>query len=552
MPTERTPMLPTAARARRRAAYVVVAIVSLVIAFVLTMRVTGHLTKPTATKTGDGVSPSVAFPADANGNRHVLQYCEKKHFTQDLNHFQGGGNGTYQQRYFVCGRQFFNADNGTIFFYLGNEGDVMLFLNNTGLMWENAQEFNALLVFAEHRYFGESIPFGEEVLDHMEHLSSTQALADYAVLIRHIKDELHADVPVIGFGGSYGGMLGTWFRLKYPHLMDGVIAASAPVLVSVNDPDSPLDSEGFLRVTTFDMSENAGSSPRCVLNARKAIDTILRLEKTAEGRDMIAEELAVCDPASFTSSAEVDGLVGAISGMLSGIAQSNYPYPSSYATDGMVNLPAYPMRVACEHLAPDFGDEDRRLLSAMLQAVGVSFNATGDRQCFYSSHSTTVNDTRRTLADVGNLWSYIQCSEIYLPSSSDGVHDFLPPQPAHGEEQEAGCESMWGIRMRPDWALTEYGGLKALRSTSNIVFSNGNYDPWSALGVRVNLSESVVAVHIEGGAHHADLFFTNALDPPSLTQAREVEKRFMHQWVHAFYERKQQRRSASVDTQWPS
>ncbi len=65
----------------------------------------------------------------------------------------------------------------------GNEADVTLYLNATGLMWENMEKFGALLVFAEHRYFGESaMPFH----DNMNYLSPDQALADYANLITFV------------------------------------------------------------------------------------------------------------------------------------------------------------------------------------------------------------------------------------------------------------------------------------------------------------------------------------------------------------------------------
>ena len=45
--------------------------------------------------------------------------------------------------------------------------------------------------------------------------SLRQATADYATLIRALRlgwADADARVPVIGFGGSYGGMLGSWMR----------------------------------------------------------------------------------------------------------------------------------------------------------------------------------------------------------------------------------------------------------------------------------------------------------------------------------------------------
>ncbi|VDM64439.1 unnamed protein product [Angiostrongylus costaricensis] len=94
-------------------------------------------------------------------------------------------------------------------------------------MWDIAPEFHAAVVFAEHRFFGKTQPYGDHccnTTDHFGYLSSEQALADFVLLIDHLKEKKLNGAqksPVIAFGGSYGGMLAAWIRIKYPHKVDG-------------------------------------------------------------------------------------------------------------------------------------------------------------------------------------------------------------------------------------------------------------------------------------------------------------------------------------------
>ena len=57
-------------------------------------------------------------------------------------------------------------------------------------------------------------------------------MMDYVKLIKFIKasDAKYKNSPVIAFGGSYGGMIAAWMRMKYPHIIAGSYASSAPIL----------------------------------------------------------------------------------------------------------------------------------------------------------------------------------------------------------------------------------------------------------------------------------------------------------------------------------
>ena len=57
-------------------------------------------------------------------------------------------------------------------------------------------------------------------------------------------------------------------------------------------------------------------------------------------------------------------------------------------------------------------------------------------------------------------------------------------------------------------------------------------DPWSPGGIHTSLSDSVIAIQIEDGAHHLDLRFSNPADPPSVIAARITEKKMISSWLN--------------------
>jgi lysosomal Pro-X carboxypeptidase len=149
---------------------------------------------------------------------------ETRTFETLLDHFSFVDGKTFSMRYLI-NETFALNEKSPILFYAGNEAAIELFAKHTGFIWRAAEELQAIVVFAEHRYYGSSIPQGSSSF---EHLSIEQALADFADLLMKINpDNLR---PVIAFGGSYGGTLAAYFRMKYPHLVTGALASSAPVM----------------------------------------------------------------------------------------------------------------------------------------------------------------------------------------------------------------------------------------------------------------------------------------------------------------------------------
>ncbi|KAG8483425.1 hypothetical protein CXB51_022239 [Gossypium anomalum] len=431
------------------------------------------------------------------------------YYPQTLDHFnyQPQSYATFQQRYVMNSKYWGGAKKSApVLAYLGAEGPLDEDLTLIGFLNDNAVRFNALLVYIEHRYYGKSIPFGsrEEAFKNastLGYFNSAQAIADYAEIIMHIKNKLRAFYsPVIVVGGSYGGMLASWLRLKYPHVALGALASSAPILYF----DKITPRGAYFSVVTKDFREASESCYQTIRNSWSVID---RIASQPNGLSTLSMIFKTCKP--LKSSSE---LKNELENMYAVVAQYDSP-------------PWYPVTVVCGGI--DGANEKQNILDKIFAGV-VAYK--GNRSC-YINPPTNESETYVK-------WRWQTCSEMVIPIGI-GKRTMFQPEPFNLNNFIQECKSLYGVPPRPHWVTSYYGGhdIKLIlhRFGSNIIFSNGLRDPYSRGGVLENISESILAVHTVNGSHCLDILPEMESDPEWLVKQRETEVKIIKGWMAQYY-----------------
>lgn len=169
-------------------------------------------------------------------------------------------------------------------------------------------------------YYVDFPPLSDTSTENLRYLSTDQALADLAHFIIEKKQEPgRENSKVILVGSSYGGTMATWFRVKYPHLVTGVWASSAPV-------HAKLDLYGYKEVSGKAFLDLGG--PECYRTIQVAFHEAEQLIANRE-YTTFRDLFGLCKEFEGDNHYDVGAVFCLLSDILTGYVQYNQ-YESCY------------------------------------------------------------------------------------------------------------------------------------------------------------------------------------------------------------------------------
>ncbi|XP_069178530.1 putative serine protease K12H4.7 [Procambarus clarkii] len=441
-------------------------------------------------------------------------------FTQTLDHFNPTNTQTWQQRYYA--NESFYKPGGPVFLMIGGEGPANSAWMQEGAWITYAEDVNAYLLYLEHRFYGKSHPTEDVSVENLEYLSSEQALADLAVFTVSMQESLDLkENKWIAFGGSYPGSLAAWYRLKYPHLVHGAVATSAPILAQVNFLE-------YLEVVRDSLATYGEVCNSEIKEAHRQLHTLLQ-DNT--GWNSITEEFRLCTPLDGTNELDVANLFSLLTENVEGVVQYN---KDNRAFEG-----AKDTNITIDTVCGMMTDQAIGDPIARYAAVNAMMLDVYEEECLDHTYDSMINELRATSwennTSGGRTWTYQTCTEFGFYQSSDSLNQpFGNEFPIEFFTKQ--CEDIFGpgftsslIDSGVQRTNTVYGGYNL--KVTRVVFPNGSIDPWHALGVTSDLSTDATAIFINGTAHCANMYPASPSDPPQLIEAREQIFQLINKWL---------------------
>ncbi|KAI0237106.1 Thymus-specific serine protease [Massospora cicadina] len=426
---------------------------------------------------------------DIQSGERSLQLLELW-FDQKIDHLEPS-NATYKQRYFMNPQHY--KPGGPAFLFIGGEAELNSKWARLSLLTKAAEVHGGVIFALEHRYYGKSWPTPDFSTKNLRYLSSRQALADMANFMSNVKmpkGQMNREGNTqrwIVAGGSYPGNLAAWVRAKYPHIVAGAIASSAPVLAKE-------DFFEYDQQVQKSLSRNGGEA--CANYYQEVVGAI-DAGLSSGDRNYINQLKGEFGCSGVSDLSFVDGLT-----YISAKVQYNR---GDLLKDHCRSLNLNGTIFA--KLA-DFASDFKRELD------GKTCEEYTNLDQAYSIVPNKDNNLRQ--------WIYQCCTEFGYWQTAPHVALF----------RNHYCKGLFGedgpsaphINRTNDY----YQGFNI--NATNIFFTNGELDPWAPLSI-TSPKEEILTFVMEGASHARDLGYPNPNDPLPVSLAKDQALSLISRWL---------------------
>lgn len=426
------------------------------------------------------------------GSSYETDKIEEATYEQRLDHNSCCDITTFDQRYYYDGTLAKGKDS-PVFLYICGESTCEP-RSLEGAIREHAKSVGAHLIALEHRYYGKSQPFTKLTVQNMKYLTTEYALKDLAAFAQFAKDKYGLKGKWVSFGGSYPGSLSAYLREKLPELVVGAIASSAPVRAEANFEEYDLH-----------VSQVAGEA--CAAAVRKAvagIDALVGKPEMAEVKKLFGAEKVKDDTDFLYVIADI------------GAAAVQYGFHKDFCA-----------AVQTEASVSGYGK--------FAETVYKKFGMAAERMSMYEG--AISEDPEDYLEGFGyRQWLYQSCTEYgYWQNAYHDANVSVRSARINAAYHDKLCQRLFGLSPVDTSTINE-GFYKPLfaSSTTNILFTNGNQDPWSRLSIVQGTSQqsaNLTLYKIEGAAHCDDLRKPKDTDSDALKGSRTLTLQLIGQWL---------------------